>query len=71
MTILKMELNGTKGYCFRGECRSTTSAQLRCQHFVVSIEKAGAREKEIIRYLSIMEDTFLAIDIAGQKQLQK
>ena len=38
------------------------------RNFVVSIDKAGAWEKEILRYLSIMEDTFLAIDIAGQKQ---
>ena len=38
------------------------------RNFVVSIDKAGAREKEILRYLSIMEDTFFAIDIAGQRQ---
>ena len=37
------------------------------RNFVVSSDKAGAREKEILRYLSIMEDTFLAIDVAGRK----
>ena len=31
--------------------------------FVVSSATAGARVKEILRYLSIMEDTFLAIDV--------
>ena len=39
------------------------------RNFVVSRDKAGAREKEILRYLSIcMEDTFLAIDVAGRKK---
>ena len=38
------------------------------RNFVVSSDKAGAREKEILRYLSIMEDTFLATDIAGRKK---
>jgi len=36
--------------------------------FVVSSATAGAQEKEILRYLSIMEDTFLAIDVAGRKK---
>lgn len=38
------------------------------RNFVVSSDKAGAREKEILRYLSIMADTFLAIDVAGRKK---
>ena len=37
-------------------------------NFVVSSDTAGAREKEILRYLSFMEDTFLAIDVAGRKK---
>ena len=38
------------------------------RNFVVSSDTAGAREKEILRYLWIMEDTFLAIDVAGRKK---
>ena len=37
-------------------------------NFAVSSDKAGAHEKEILQYLSIMEDTFLAIDVAGRKK---
>jgi len=37
-------------------------------NFVVSSDTAGAREKEILQYLPIMEDTFLAIDVAGRKK---
>ena len=44
------------------------AAVLLLCNFVVSSDKAGAREKEILRYLSIMEDTFLAIDVAGRKK---
>ena len=40
---------------------TNATVQLFC-HFVVSSNKAGALEKEILRYLSIMEDTFPAID---------
>ena len=45
-----------------------TAAVRLLRNFVVSSDTAGAREKEILRYLSIMEDTFLAIDVAGQKK---
>ena len=48
---------------------SEANAAVRLLHnFVVSRDKAGAREKEILWYLSIMEDTFLAIDVAGRKK---
>ena len=45
-----------------------TAAVRLLRNFVVSSDTAGAREKEILRYLSIMEDTFLAIDVAGRKK---
>ena len=35
---------------------------------VVTSDTASAREKEILRYLSIMEDTFLANYVAGRKK---
>ena len=38
------------------------------RNFVVSSDTAGAREKEILRYLSIMDDTFLATDVARPKK---
>ena len=34
----------------------------------LSSDTAGTRKKEILRYLTIMEDTFLAIDVAGRKK---
>ena len=37
-------------------------------NFVVSSDTAGAREKEILRYLSVIQDTFLAIDAVGRKK---
>ena len=46
---------------------ATSAVRLLC-NFVVSSDTAGAREKEILRYLSIMEDTFLANDVAGRKK---
>ena len=46
---------------------ATAAVQL-LRNFVVSSDTAGAREKEILRYLSIMEDTFLASDVAGRKK---
>ena len=45
-----------------------TAAVRLLRNFVVSSDTAGAREKEILRYLSIMEDTFLATDLAGRKK---
>ena len=36
--------------------------------FVVSSDTVGAGKKEILQYLSIMEDTFLAIDVACWKK---
>jgi len=36
--------------------------------FVISSATAGARDKEILQHPSIMEDTFLAIDVAGRKK---
>ena len=38
------------------------------RNFVVSSDTASAREKEILRYLSIMEDSSLATDVAGRKK---
>ena len=38
------------------------------RNFVVSSDKVGAQEKEILRYLSIMKNTFLAIDVAGRQK---
>ena len=45
-----------------------TAAVRLLRNFVVSSDTAGAREKEIFQYLSNMEDTFLATDVAGRKK---
>ena len=48
-----------------------TAAVRLLRNFVVSSDTAGAREKEILRYLRIVEDTFLAINVAGRKRQSK
>ena len=45
-----------------------TAAVRLLRNFVVSSDTAGARKKEILRYLSIMEDSFLATDVACLKK---
>ena len=45
-----------------------TAAVRLLRNFVVSSDQAGAREKENVPYLWFMEDTFLAIDVAGRKK---
>ena len=46
----------------------TNAAVRLLRNFVVSSDTAGTRKKEILRYLTIMEDAFLAIDVAGRKK---
>ena len=54
--------------CSIMEQKVTASAVQLVRNVFVRIDQQGAREKEILRYLSIMEDTFLANDIAGRQK---
>ena len=52
--------------CSIMDCEKVAAVRL-LHNFVVSSDTAGGREKEILRYLSIMEETFLSIDVTGPK----